>query len=814
MMPLRERFSTPRSSVMAILSAIAIAAVLLVNAILAYVWALESQSVRRLSETKAAQVASALSAYTAGLETMATAIGEASPVAEDPALALRIQGLHSAQVLRLGPLGIADPAFDTTQLSNNIEADLVGKAFKGSAAPAEAYPDSGRWLLSVAVPLYTSGRNQPTGVALLRADVADVLERLIAPTVPEGELALWSAAGGSFEPVARAGGPAAPSAEIYRVPAGIGRLHASFSPGEAFLEANSITGLPLILSGLAGAALLAFLVAFAFRQLRTQLQLDTGNLVDLATRQRSATASAPRLHFPELEPLAETLVGMRRDESRRSDPGKVTSAKETGPVVDESPLEIEIIEEKESGELHYGVDAGLVVPAEIFRDYDVRGEVAQLRPELAHAIGQAIGSEALARDRSAITVGMDGRDSSPMLREHLVRGLLSTGIDVIDVGTVATPMLYFACHHLHTLSGVMVTGSHNPPDHNGFKIMIGGETLCGAAVQGIYQRILEEDFAEGQGSYRVTEIDADYIKAVSDDVLVADRLRVVLDCGNGAAAVVAVELFEQLGCEVLPLYCELDGSFPNHHPDPSVPQNLRALIAEVSERGADLGIAFDGDGDRIGVVSAAGRIVTADRLMMLFARDMLSRNPGADVVFDVKCSRDLPGIISQSGGRPIMWRSGHSWIKEKMKETGALLGGEFTGHICFRDRWFGFDDALYCGARLLEILTTEARTLDELLAELPKSVATPEIRIEVGEEQKFAVMQRVREHMRLEGARLLQLDGVRAEYPDGWGLVRASNTSPALICRFEAQTEAALARIQSAFHDELARLLPRLDIPF
>ena len=591
MMRLRERFSSPRSTVIAILCAVAIAALLLVNAILAYAWALESESVRRLSEAKAAQVASALSTYAASLQAMASGIGEGAPAAMDPRLAAGIQGLDSSQILQLGPLGIADPAFDASQLRNNIEAHLVGKAFEEGSVPPDAYPDSGRWLLSVAAPLSAPGRSQATGVALLRADITDVLERFIAPTVPGGELALWSGSAGSFEPVARAGEPAASSAGIYRVPVGIARLHASFSPGEAFLDANAITGLPLVLSTLAGAALLAFLVAFAFRQLRAQLQVDTGNLVDLATRQRAATASAPRLFFSELEPLAETLVSMRRDESRRPEAGMAASPKHTEPAADESPLEIEIVEEEESSELDFGLEAGLVVPAEIFRDYDVRGEVSQLRPELAYAIGQAIGSEALARERTALTVGMDGRDSSPMLREHLVRGLLSTGIDVIDVGTVATPMLYFACHHLHTLSGVMVTGSHNPPDHNGFKIMIGGETLCGAAVQTIHRRIVEEDFAEGQGSYRVTEVDADYIKAVNDDVLVADRLRVVLDCGNGAAAVVAVELFEQLGCEVLPLFCELDGSFPNHHPDPSVPQTRRALIAEVSDRGAERGSA-------------------------------------------------------------------------------------------------------------------------------------------------------------------------------------------------------------------------------
>ncbi|HNC70069.1 MAG TPA: phosphomannomutase/phosphoglucomutase [Pseudomonadales bacterium] len=448
------------------------------------------------------------------------------------------------------------------------------------------------------------------------------------------------------------------------------------------------------------------------------------------------------------------------------------------------------------------------MPAEIFRDYDIRGEAALISSDLALAIGRAIGSEALERGCSAIMVGVDGRDSSPRLREQLMKGLLATGIDVIDTGTVATPMLYFACHHLQTPSGVMVTGSHNPADHNGFKIMLDGETLRGQAIAALRERIMTGRFREGQGSYRVTGIDSDYIHAIAEDVLIDGTQRVVIDCGNGAAAVVAEDLFRELGCDVVPLHCTLDGRFPNHHPDPAEPDNLRDVMAAVKEHGAALGIAFDGDGDRIGVVSANGTVVTADRLLMLFARELLSRHPGADVVFDVKCSRDLPAIVAQNGGRPIMCRSGHSWIKEKMKETGALLGGEFTGHICFRDRWYGFDDALYCAARLLEILSAEGRSLDELLASLPQSVATPELRIPIAENRKFAAMAAIEAGIALEGARISRIDGVRAEFVDGWGLVRASNTSAALILRFEARDEAALERIRAAFRSELSRLLP------
>ena len=344
--------------------------------------------------------------------------------------------------------------------------------------------------------------------------------------------------------------------------------------------------------------------------------------------------------------------------------------------------------------------------------------------------------------------------------------------------------------------------------------MIDGETLCGERITQLRERISAQRYHEGQGSYRVTEIDGDYSKAILDDVLVEAPLKLVIDCGNGAASVIAVELFQELGCEVLPLFCELDGRFPNHPPDPSVAENLEHLIAEVAARGADLGIAFDGDGDRLGVVTSSGSIVMADRLLMLFARDLLSRNPGADVVFDVKCSRNLTSVIVQNGGRPIMCRSGHSWIKEKMKETGALLGGEFTGHICFKDRWFGFDDALYSAARLLEILTASGQSLDELLAGFPQAIGTPELRIEVPEEDKFALQQQVVDSLRLENARLIKLDGVRAEYPHGWGLLRASNTSAALICRFEADDEQAMSSIQDAFRAELERLLPGITLPF
>ncbi|HUW54557.1 MAG TPA: phosphomannomutase/phosphoglucomutase [Rhodanobacter sp.] len=454
----------------------------------------------------------------------------------------------------------------------------------------------------------------------------------------------------------------------------------------------------------------------------------------------------------------------------------------------------------------------------IFRAYDVRGVVGKtLNNDVARALGQSIGM--LMRDKGLheIVVGRDGRLSGPGLVEALSDGLRATGIDVIDVGAVPTPVVYYATYLFNTGCGVAVTGSHNPPDYNGFKIVIGSETLAEGAIQDLYQRIASGALAhDGQGSLRQIDVAPDYVEKIVSDVLAERRLKIVVDCGNGIPGALAPQVLEGVGCEVIPLYCDVDGTFPNHHPDPSDPKNLEDLILAVKQTGADLGLAFDGDGDRLGVVTHAGEIVYPDRLLMLFARDVLSRQPGATIIYDVKCTSHLKGQILDAGGSPLMWRTGHSLIKAKMRETGAELAGEMSGHFFFKERWYGFDDGIYAAARLLEILAgdLQGRTPEEIFATLPKSVSTPELKIELGEGEHYRFMDKLRQRASFDDATLITIDGLRADWPDGWGLVRASNTTPVLVLRFEADNPLALKRIQQIFRTQLLAVDSTLKLPF
>jgi len=381
------------------------------------------------------------------------------------------------------------------------------------------------------------------------------------------------------------------------------------------------------------------------------------------------------------------------------------------------------------------------------------------------------------------------------------------------LGMVPTPVLYFATHMLEATSGVMVTGSHNPPDYNGFKIVIAGETLANERVTALHSRIINNDLSNGSGTVEHVEMLQDYLQHIQSDIVLAKSMTVVVDCGNGVGGVIGPQLLEALGCTVIPLYCEVDGSFPNHHPDPGKPENLQELIARVKSENADLGIAFDGDADRLGVVTNSGRIIYPDHLMMLFAKDVVSRNPGADIIFDVKCTRRLANLISAHGGRPIMWKTGHSLIKAKMKETDALLAGEMSGHIFFNDRWYGFDDGLYTGARLLEILSRHAKP-GAVLEALPKGLSTPELKLEMEEGEPHALIKRLQNEGQFASAtEISTLDGVRAEYPQGFGLARASNTTPVVVLRFEGDTPQALETIKDEFRQALGLLTDR-PLPF
>ena len=453
--------------------------------------------------------------------------------------------------------------------------------------------------------------------------------------------------------------------------------------------------------------------------------------------------------------------------------------------------------------------------AEIFRAYDIRGIVGQtLDTAIAYSIGRAIGSEALHLGQQTLIVGRDGRLSSAELAQALINGLTDSGRDVIDIGLVPTPVVYYATHILGARSGVMVTGSHNPAAHNGFKIVLDGLVLAQAQILALLHRIQQGQFSEGQGTVTQQDIMHNYINRITSDIQINRRLKVVFDCGNGAAGSIAPQLFDTLNCEAIGLHTQVDGSFPHHHPDPSVADNLRDLIERVNQEQADLGIAFDGDGDRIGVVSNSGKIIPADRLLMLLAKDLLTRNPGAKVVFDVKCTRRLKGLIIGYGGKPIMCSSGHSLIKRQMKASGALLGGEMSGHIFFKERWYGFDDGLYAAARLLEILSQSPRSIDSLISVFPEDVSTPEILIPVLEPQKFAIVSRLKQQADFVDATVIDIDGLRVEFPDGWGLVRASNTSANLVLRFEGETEEALMRIRNLITEQLKAVDSSLVFPY
>lgn len=458
---------------------------------------------------------------------------------------------------------------------------------------------------------------------------------------------------------------------------------------------------------------------------------------------------------------------------------------------------------------------GISVAEEIFREYDIRGVTGRtLTEEAAEAIGRAVGTESLQQGEGTVVLARDGRLSSPDIAEAVARGLLASGRDVIDIGQVPTPVMYYATKVLNATSGVMITGSHNPPEYNGIKVVVAGETLHGDRIRALHTRIERNEFSTGDGMRRSEDVLQRYLQDILADIVMARPMKIVVDTGNGVAGVAAPELFRQLGCDVEELFTDVDGTFPNHHPDTSKPENYATLIERVKQGGAEIGLAFDGDGDRLGVVTPAGEIIWPDRLMMLYAKDLLTRSPGADVIFDVKCSRELNRLISAQGGRPVMARTGHSLIKAKLKETGAPLAGEMSGHIFFADRWHGFDDGMYAGARLLEILSLEAGSADDVFAGYATGPCTPEITIPVPEDAKFAVVQKLQSMADQFSGNATTIDGLRVDFDDGWGLVRASNTTPSLVARFEGVDEAALRRIEEEFRNALQAISSNMKVPF
>lgn len=456
------------------------------------------------------------------------------------------------------------------------------------------------------------------------------------------------------------------------------------------------------------------------------------------------------------------------------------------------------------------------LPSHAFKAYDIRGEVPEvLNPGFATLLGRSLAARAKLAGVDAMVIGYDGRLSSPHLAQALAQGIQEAGVDTIEIGQVPTPMVYFAANTLGTGSGVAITGSHNPPQYNGFKMMLAGKTLYGDAIGRLREEMARPKAMSSQpGKAQVLDITSSYLDRIRGDVKLARPMRIAIDCGNGVAGSIAPALFKSLGCEVVELYCEVDGQFPNHHPDPAELHNLQDLIRAVREQNCEVGLAFDGDGDRLGVVTRDGQIIWPDRQMILFARDILSRLPGSQILFDVKCSRQLPVAIAQAGGEPLMCRTGHSLVKAKLAETGAPLAGEMSGHIFFKERWYGFDDGLYTGARLLEILSRSPNPTAELNS-LPSAFSTPELKLEMNEGEPFVLIDKLQRQGSFPGAsHVSTIDGVRVDYADGFGLARPSNTTPVVVLRFEGDTPMALDRIKGQFRQQLLALAPRAQLPF
>ncbi|MBG6290631.1 phosphomannomutase/phosphoglucomutase [Pseudomonas nitroreducens] len=724
---------------------------------------------------------------------------------------------------------------------NYAALDMLHRVESGQAVAPEAYKVGTRWLVYNPIALRAAD-NSIQGSLLLVVDLQRLLGNLPPMSADIGRLQISQQFGNSPAQLLLQRGQASDAAAV-ALPSGNPNWKLSFTPGPTVtdqLYSPTLLGIAALLA-LVGSLLGLYLAQSAMQRRVSKDAQALGQFVQELAGQR--TAKAPELSLPSLQALAQALA--RQPRRKTETPGASAPAAPAAPAqpipaataasapaaATESPLvdplfqntdilDIDILDEDQDllgleQTPAMSTPKAPQLPASIFRAYDIRGVVGDtLTAETAYWVGRAIGSESLARGEPCVSVGRDGRLSGPELVQQLIQGLVDCGCQVTDIGMVPTPVLYYAANVLEGKSGVMLTGSHNPPDYNGFKIVVAGETLANEQIQALRERIQNDDLASGVGSVQQVDILPRYFQQIRDDIALAKPLKVVVDCGNGVAGVIAPQLIEALGCTVIPLYCDVDGTFPNHHPDPGKPENLEDLIAKVKETGADLGLAFDGDGDRVGVVTNEGTIIYPDRLLMLFAKDVVSRNPGADIIFDVKCTRRLISLISGYGGRPVMWKTGHSLIKKKMKETGALLAGEMSGHIFFKERWYGFDDGIYSAARLLEIISLDKRDAERVFSAFPMDISTPEINITVTDEGKFALIEALQARGQWGEANLTTLDGVRVDYPKGWGLVRASNTTPVLVLRFEADSQDELERIKDVFRTQLKAVDPALSLPF
>ncbi len=736
-------------------------------------------------------------------------------------------GVTSLRLITMGDLGTAGLEGSNLGLRNHIEVDMLRRTSQGEATLPEAYQFEGNWLTSLAALIEHPRDNSKQAVILATFDNKIISETLASAGTDLGRSSLQQIfMSGNFtraDEIATSG-----NGEVVDYQSSVklndGRWSLVYTPSALMLSQLRVSTTPVmavlavILLSVVGAMLtLLFLFerSFTAEVERISIAADKKNPFELTIPQLLPLAKQLRRttlrHTAKIGAKGKKRMARREGEDGYSDP-MFQSTDMIDTDVDENEDAL-IEEESAAAPAATAIEEGF--PAHIFRAYDIRGLAPdELDNELVIRIGKALGTLAGTLEQQALIVGCDGRTTSPLIRNTLVKALLDTGRDVIDIGIVPTPLLYYATHTLSTKTGIMVTGSHNPPEYNGIKITMDGKPFAGEQLEQLRDLVIEGKFSEGAGRLAKQDIRRDYIEAVASDMAIAAPLKIVVDAGNGVAGGVGPVLLEELGCEVVPLYCEVDGTFPNHPPDPSDEKNLVDLQNRVQEEDADFGVAFDGDGDRIAVVTAEGHIVRTDKLLMLFAQDVVSRNPGADVIFDVKCSRHLSQLVSRYGGRPIMCKTGHAFMRQKVLDTGALLAGEFSGHIFFGERWFGFDDGMYASARLAEIVSGAGTDLSTLLSDFPDTESTPEIRIPVDEDIKFALIDSLVKNGDFSPGKVNYLDGVRVDYNDGWGLVRASNTVPALTVRFEAHDTDSLERIMQQFREQLAKVAPDLDPGF
>lgn len=694
-----------------------------------------------------------------------------------------------AQTIRIFRAGEAKVDLNGDPPLRFAEVEIIKKAERRERVIPEALDIGGGWRVNVVVPVPEDAQKPVLGTIMVTLPMEDLYQQMRKGLDEVGKVSLYQTFNNTPRLMGTFGKGTLYKAPPINVPDSPWQVE--FTASEKLFESTRIDYSFLLLVG--AVASLGVMALFAFiglgigRQIyRKQLALQETHL--RMGRSSNVAGERKERNFRDLNILKEDedLLGL-----------------ESGDEQTDDALDIDLPDD-----IAAAASGDAPIPDHIFRSYDIRGRVPdEVNNDLALQIGKALGSEALEQGEKALIIARDARNHSPILMENLIRGVLSTGCKVINIGTVPTPLLYFATEVIEGCSsGVIVTASHSPAEFNGFKVVMKGQVRTEEDIKAVRTRILKQNFRQGIGAEESADVIDRYVDAIFSDIALAGDISIVVDAGSGVTGKVAPRLFEELGCRVTPLFCDLDGNFPHHGPDPSVEANLRDLVRKVQETQADLGVAFDGDGDRLAVVTPSGQIIWPDRLLMLFAKDILARNPGADVVFDVKCSRQLNSVISGNGGRPIMWKTGHAPMRAKVVETGALVGGEYSGHIFIKDRWYGFDDGMYAAARLIEIMSLRDENLDQIFAEFPPLCATPEIRIPVPEESKFALVEQLVAVGEFEDAKIITLDGLRVEYSYGWGLVRASNTGAELTMRFEAESEEQIHSLKALFTREIRKI--------